>query len=133
MRAYCMAVLLSLSVSGCAAEPDQQHTARVAMAERYGLAPHDVTISTRGAVVLSVRETRPMLRSPDESARLARELAREVGRLHDSTVHGDSVTVRFVRLFRSDVRTFRFVTSYSFTAAELLAGGPFDTPAPTAP
>jgi hypothetical protein len=42
------------------------------------------------------------------------------------------VTVRFVRVVRSDVRPFRFVTSYSFTAAELLAG-PFEGPAATAP
>jgi hypothetical protein len=73
-----LAVLLSLSLTGCAVEPAEQRTARVTMADRYGLTPRDLSISTRGAFVLSVRETRPKLRSPDETARLARELAREV-------------------------------------------------------
>jgi hypothetical protein len=130
MRACCVAALLSLGVTGCAAEPEEQRAARVAIAEQHGLTPRDLTMRTSGTLVMSVREAHPNLRAPEDRQRLARALACELSRRQDSTVRSDSVAVRFVRLGRSDLRTFRFVTSYSFSAVELLAGEALDELAP---
>jgi hypothetical protein len=126
MRACCVAALLSLGVTGCTAEPEEQYAARVAIAERHGLTPRDLAVRNSGALVVSVWEAQPNLRAPEDRARLARALACELSRRPQNTARPDSVAVRFVRLGRSDLRTFRFVTSYSFSAAELLAGEALD-------
>lgn len=91
------------------------------LADRHGLRPRSVQVSTTAvATVLTVRDQTYPRRTQEEQESLARQLARDLTGFDDVMVAGmDSIAVRFVRTVRSDLRTVRRVTSFSYALADL--------------
>jgi hypothetical protein len=120
-----VAVALLATAGAWAAQPegraDEPRPYTAELADRHGLRPRSVQVSTTAvATVVTVRDQVYPRRTQEEQESLARQLARDLTGFEDLTAAGmDSVAVRFVRTVRSDLRTVRRVTSFSYALADL--------------
>jgi hypothetical protein len=113
-----LATALAIAVLGCA--PGSADNAPV------GSVPGDyidtepgLSIHSDRAIIATIRDSGHPRITEAERANRARRIAQSLRQFHDPQSHSDTITVRFLRMARSDLITRRRVTTYSFAVSDI--------------